>query len=117
MLLPDVFEVLYGILQPVLCFLCGCGHPFIQGCQQQLCLFLLIVVGVLKGVLEAVCGFNLSVCYLWVWSIGHAFIQAVSSCVCSSLDSRGCVFAGVLEGVSEHSLNYILCNLFYCGHA
>ena len=46
-------------MQPFVCFLCGCGHGFIQGCQQ-LCLFLLIAVGVfLAGVLEGVGGARL----------------------------------------------------------
>ena len=46
-------------MQPFLRFLCGCGRAFIQGCQQ-LCLFLLIAVGVfLAGVFEGVGGARL----------------------------------------------------------
>ena len=49
----------FVVMQPFVCFLCGCGHGFIQGCQQ-LCLFLLIAVGVfLAGVLEGVGGARL----------------------------------------------------------
>ena len=76
-------------------YLCGCGHPFIQGCQQQRCLFLLIAVGVfLAGVLEG---------------------TGVDSCGCVPcsvvpLDSRGCVLCvcvleGVLTAICGHDSN------------
>ena len=51
----------FGGMAGILCCVCGCGRGFIQGCQQ-LCLFLLIAMGVflvgvfLAGVFEGVGG-------------------------------------------------------------